>query len=63
MIRARFGIKLGFPFPNAATFVRNIKESEFHDIAVKFDSLKSVMAFTGFRDIAEKMFFEDSKKK
>lgn len=63
MIRARFGIRLGGFFPNAAIFVKTIPAKQFNEIAVAFDKLRSVMALTGFADVAAKMVFEDSAKK
>jgi hypothetical protein len=59
-IRTRFGIRLGWPIANAATFVLYMTDAQFVDMSGKVAGLKSLLAMTGRADIAERLIFERS---
>ena len=60
MVRVRFGIKLGWPFPNAGTFVFRTSRGQFEAISNTVALLKTALEAAGQDKIAARIVCEAS---
>lgn len=57
-VSIRFGMRLGWPITNAATFVTKINEEDFNKFYEAVESIRIMLRMAGSVDIAERLIFE-----
>lgn len=58
MIRTRFGLRLGWPIANAATFVLYLDRQGVEALRQAFGSIMAVLLRHGYADEARRLFVE-----
>ena len=59
-VRCRFGLRLGWPITNAATFVIYVPEDRVNQFDEIVSALRGVLVQSGRTDIAARVIFERS---
>ena len=54
----RFGVRLGWPFVNAATFVTKVNSSQLSQFGDAVETLKAILVMSGSGEIADRLVFE-----
>lgn len=54
----RFGIRLGWPIVNAATFVTKINANDYMKFGEAVNTIKTMLTAAGSKDIADRIVFE-----
>lgn len=59
-VRLRFGIKLGWPIANAATFVVRVDNRQADQIAQAVGIIQAALSVAGYGDVAARLICEMS---
>jgi len=59
-VRVRFGIRLGWPITNAATFVFYTQPNVFDKLSLAVENVRTYLTMAGKADLAARLVCEES---
>jgi hypothetical protein len=60
-VSIRFGLRLGWPFVNAATFVTKINKDQFLKFEDAVTTIRQILHMSGSSDVADRIIFEERR--